>query len=382
MIGGCRCSADKPVTSRGKESHGETQEFVVSTDSPWFWEGKLDTKEKILAIYEKWLNYVRKNIPQLLLNESKIVKIVSDGIEQTPRQLLIGIAEVEGPVDMAFDTDTGKLLHLSLPKVQDANIREMNSYREGKTIEEQLKWWASDKNKVEPQRTREEIIELATLVIQRIVPAQLLSQFVLNDGSEHAGHIVKWVEDPSGKQALKPVPINVTFGDCPTSGDGGYWTVSWTRKTPYGSHRCQTGSSRVIISDKYGIADIWPPTSTLPALENTDVSITAEKAQELARPAALKVFSTRNEWLKTHYKGLELGQVAVTELTIAIPTHIFDEGRDMLDFKRDGQARLLWEVTFYVKDKGAPDSAYLIGRTITVQVDAATGEILGGGFGL
>ena len=349
---GCQCNQEKQTTT----APPVTKETAPPRNAPFLKPVELETEKQILHRYHEWLDYLQNELGTIA-DKNRPVTIESIGTDSIG--IREGVTEISGPIKITLNLKTGNLA--SFRSILADELNESEYEGEAPAVS---------------QKTREKIRSYCEAALVKLVPAHIRRRLRLDDGTPQSSCLSRW-EGPN----LILVPNDVEFEDSPDSVFKGQWHAYWSLFD--GEHSYAEEGAGIAVSEKYGII-MFTCSNKVPNISEVESKISRERAISLASAATSKIFNTKDEWLKVHYSGLDLGPVAYAKLLVINPNRIFDEDRDIKDVHyRSNRWRLAWEVVFYSKEKGKPDDDYIAGtRTITVHVDAATGEILGGGFGL
>ena len=362
FIYGCGDKSDETAGRPPPVPSGESGAGRLHKDAPFLHPVEIKTEEDALKRYHQWLTYLTEKVG-VLADEKRKVRIKYFGTnilgEEEPT------VEIEGPIDIELVLKDGSLSWVTAKKSIELDRERCKG-----------------KQKVEPEMTKEEVIETAQRLLRLLIHPDKVKELHLNR-NYHLSTYTEWVTFPIEGPIVRVPSLGVHFGSERKEAERylGAWRIGWSRV--YKGFLFESGGVLMCISDEHGLRFFsigcwapYPPT--------TEVRIWEGKAIELARKTALSVWQADDDFFKIGYSDMKLGDVALAYLLIVHPNHIFDEGHDMLDFSDvDDEPRLAWNITFYVRPKDDPSTSirYYMGRTITVYVDAATGEILGGGFG-
>jgi hypothetical protein len=164
----------------------------------------------------------------------------------------------------------------------------------------------------------------------------------------------------------------------------GHWIINWERSQ--NGYTYQEDGITIYYHEKYGLESYanWCTSEPCP----TEVKITKEEAGEKARDIATKAICSSlmipsmdmpyNKW----FKDFEVGEICKSELVIINPNYLFTKKSSTDITKRSRNARLSWVISIktHYTGKPGPKGEVISGTVISIWIDAATGEMLGGMF--
>jgi hypothetical protein len=196
---------------------------------------------------------------------------------------------------------------------------------------------------VQPTKTKEEIMEAASKY-QRLIIGELANNFRISLKYS------QW-ESRGGGTNLK-----------------GYWDISWSRIM--NSYETLGDVCNMSIHEKYGLITFAFSMRSLPC--PTDIKITEDQAKKIAS-ATVPIVIPKLPHLPQQFK---IKKITECNLYIINPTYIFSPGVESIwTYIGNRHTRLAYRIAFWMEGEGKNQDFKIV-----IEVDAATGEILGGDY--
>jgi len=344
-----------------EENHEEeNQTLEVPADAPFLKPVRITSREQAIARYNEWVDYLKKHLG-MIADDEKRTEIEDEREEDIDIDIKHGHkikldwnskdpwaqVWIDGPIRLLILLRTGIIVGIDSNRAKYLHER-----------------WVKSED-YQPLMQKDDIRRLAwkSLVLTR--SKEVVDALHLNDGKLHAKCSFRWSEAKIEQYHLDIKQIE--GGDIDKS-----WTASFVAN--WGDIKQTHGFVR--ISEKYGIFWWTAPAIAPPPPDELKDKVSKGKAIQIAREFASKV-------VPKHWIESELAGVAGTDLSVVHAQERIDEEGGEPHYYWPPKRRLAWTVVFYTKDKGKPDSEHYVGKgAVRIMVDAATGDILGGAYGI
>jgi hypothetical protein len=195
-----------------------------------------------------------------------------------------------------------------------------------------------------------------------------------------------------GEDILKKIPRRETSGvqleliKFDLDKRKGEWFVQWHRT--HNGYQYIDDWVQILYHEKYGLASYSSGFTSTSC--PTEVKIQEEEAKKKALSIAAEAIRSdlpmpsMGQSYKQWFNNFKLGEISRSELFIINPNYLFTEKSSTDISKRIRNARLAWVICINAPliNKVGPKGEILAGTVISIWIDAATGEMLGGMFSM